>query len=171
MVFRMSTGARLGVPDLQLYAVDTTPKVPVGTIVTGFDDAGIQGEGEFIYLLATVAAAAGQAVAYKTGPNASIALTLTATHANKGRPIAVAVTAVALNSYGWFQIGGCAIVKAVAAAADAIVMSSATGGSLTSAVVAGAQVLGAVFAGALDTPAVGFAYVTLQRPTMQSQIT
>lgn len=170
-MFRMSLGGRLGVPDLQLYAVDTTPKVPVGTIVTGFDDAGVQGEGEFIYLLASVAAALGQAVAYKTGPNASIALTLTATHANKGRPVAVALTAVALNSYGWFQISGCAIVLAGAAAADAVVMTSAVGGTLTSAAVAGAQVLGAVFAGALNTPAAGQAYVTLGRPTMQSQIT
>lgn len=171
MTFRASGNPELGLPDFQLYDVDTTPQVQVGTLARAVDDAGVLGVGEFIYLKASVAFLLGQAGVYECGPNASSALAVSGTHANKGRTVCVALTDVALGSYGWFQIGGCTVVKALAAADGAIVMISATAGSLSSGVIAGCQVNNAVFSGALNTPSAGFAYVTLNRSSIQTQIT
>lgn len=172
MTFRISAiNPGLGNPDLQLYAVDTTPRVAAGTIVQAVDDIGIMQVGEFIYMQASVAVLAAQAVVYELGPNDAVALTASGTHANKGRTVAVALTDIALNSWGWFQISGCAAVKALAAVDGAIVMISATAGSLSSGVIAGCQVNNAVFSGALNTPAAGLAYVTLNRSSIQTQIT
>lgn len=171
MPYRMSTDNRLGVPDLQLYAVDTTPKVAIGTIIRAFDDTGVLGDGEFMYAQATVAVTAGQSVVFRNGPNNAVALTASGTHANTGRPVCVALTDIPAGSYGWFQIAGVAIVNVTAAAADGRVYITATPGALSNAAVAGAQVQDAVFNSAIGTPAAGKAYMQLSRPSMQTQIT
>lgn len=171
MPFRMSTDNRLGVPDLQLYAVDTTPKVAVGTVIRAADDQGIMGDGEFIYMQAPAAITAGQAAVYRLGPNAGISFTNSATHANKGRPIAVALTAMPNGSYGWWQISGCAVISAAASAIDAAVYLTATPGQVSNAVLAGVQILGAVFTSGTNVAGAGLSFATLNRPAVQSQIT
>jgi predicted RecA/RadA family phage recombinase len=168
MAYVTGKNGALGVPGFDLTAVDTVAKTLVGSRVGGFDNA--LGTGTFIYLQATVAFAAGDAGVFAVVPSTS-AKTASGTHANSGRLVAVAVTAIPAGSFGWFQIAGVAIVNALAAAVGGKVFISATAGSLSTGVIAGCQVQGAAFESALGTPAAGQAYVFLSDSAVQTQIT
>jgi hypothetical protein len=170
MTFKTGANAALGVAAFILAAVDVTPKVPVGTIAKAYDDT--LGEAEFIYLPGVANTAAGDGIVYDLLPGGqAITRSLAATHVNSGQPFAVALVAVPAGSYGWFQISGVAIVNVTAASAAGKAFLTATAGNLNSAAVAGVQVLGARLSSAIGTPAANQAYLTLNRPFVQGQIT
>jgi hypothetical protein len=74
---------------------------------------------------------------------------------------------VAGPNYGWYQIGGKAVGKALTGFADnGLVFATSTAGSIDDAVVAGDRVKKAIGASALDGPATGMAEFELDRPFM-----
>jgi hypothetical protein len=105
MTYKNSKNAGLGGPNF-IPRIPRPKTYPVGTILRGTDDGGL-GDGEFIFLKATVACAAGDWVVYNIYTD-SVALLKSATHAGKGRPVAVALAALDIGDYGWFQIQGLA---------------------------------------------------------------
>lgn len=171
MPFKTSYDSALGMPSITLSGVDTVKRVALGTIVKGYDDT--LGEAEFIYLPGAANVVAGDWVMYDLLPSAPTVTRLTsALGANKGRPVAVAVAATGAGTYGWYQVGGVAAANVLAAfAAGSTVFTTATGGSVDDTAVAGGQILGAFGSGAIGTPAAAQAYVTLNRPFLQGQIT
>jgi len=162
---RYAIDGRIGV---SIEGAETSPKVPVGTIVRGFDDVA-NAEGEYMYVQFNAATTEGQAV-YLDLTNKSV-LADSAAHANDGGPIGFALQAQAANSYGFVQIGGKAKAKAGAVVAGAKVFLTAVPGTVDDAVLAGNQLLCAEFDTADGTPAAGFAYVSCSRPNVQGQIT
>lgn len=130
-----------------IATLSTTQTHPLGKVVRAMDqDTSGQGSGEFIYLLGVANTVAGSVVTYNTTTyQTSIAIGT----ANQGGPLAVAVGANVAASYGWYQIGGSAVVKKTAVIVSAakkvyLVSSTVTGnGRISAASVTGKQVLGA----------------------------
>jgi len=130
-----------------IATLSTTQNHTLGKVVRAKDDTTSgQGAGEFIYLLGVANTVAGSVVTYNTTTyQTSIALGT----ANQGGPLAVAVGANVAASYGWYQIGGQAVVKKTAVIVSAakkvyLVSSTATGGGrISAASVTGKQILGA----------------------------
>jgi hypothetical protein len=131
----------------------TTKKHELGTIVTM--KHATYGVGEFIYLVGVTGTDAGKVVSYDA---ATFQTALASIAAGVGRPVAVAMSANVGSQYGWYQIGGVAVVDkasatsfaaaaplgatsglAVAAAttvrlANAVVQAAASGGSAVTSV-------------------------------------
>lgn len=173
MGFKTGPNAALGVPAITgtpAGTPDTSPVVPVGTIVTMVDE--VQGPAEFIYLPGVAALAANDLVVYDLLPGSvSVARAVNNTFANSGRSVAVAVAALTAAQYGWYQISGVAIVNAVAGTVAGVAMNTVTTGQVGNAADAGDQILNARISSAVGTPAAGKAYMTLNRPFIQGQIT
>lgn len=120
------------------------------------------GVGEFIYLKGVASTAVGSWVTYNADDNSTALLA-----ANAIGPVAVAMSANVADQYGWYQIGGKAVGKALTGYADnALVYATATAGSVDDAVVAGDRVKLAKGASAVDTPSTGLAEFEIQRPFM-----
>jgi hypothetical protein len=81
------------------------------------------------------------------------------------------LNAVGAGQYGWYQIGGLAIVSAVAGTVAGVCMATATAGSVGNTADAGDQILGARISSAVGTPAANKSYATINRPYVQGQIT
>jgi hypothetical protein len=149
-------------------------RAPVGSIARFFDADG-GGEGEFIYLPGVLNTANGDLVEYEIGVAPAVApLTVrhsNATASNSGRPVAVAVAAAGAGQYTWYQIGGLAVVNAVAGAVAGPMFGTGTAGSVGSAADAGDQIIGARIASAVGVPSAGKVYAQLSRPHVQGQIT
>jgi hypothetical protein len=170
-MFKTAINAGLGLPTFNLTSVDVVAKVPVGTIAKAVDDVNL-GDAEFIYLPGVANTVGGDLVAYDLLPGAPFTTRLTAAaFVNSGQSVAVALVAVPAGSFGWYQISGVAIVNVTAASAAGRLFLTATAGQGNSAATAGAQVLGARLSSAIGTPAAGQSYATINRPTVQSQIT
>jgi len=150
---------------------DTTKKVPLGTIVKGYDPT--YGEGEFIYLLGVGSTEVGSVVTYNT-TTWQTALGTVTNMKNKGTPVAVAMSANLATYYGWYQISGNAVVKktTVSVNPSVPVFISATSGRIKVLASAGQQVLGAQTAN-LTTVVTTTSTVVVQinRPHAQGQIT
>lgn len=139
---------------------DTTQKHPLGARVRATDPT--YGEGEFIYLKGVANTAVGSWVTYNQDDNSTTLLA-----ANAIGPVAVAMSANVASQYGWYQIFGKAVGKALAAFADdGNVYATATAGSVDDAVVAGDRVKNAKGASALDTPSTGLAEFEIEYPSM-----
>lgn len=124
------------------------------------------GPGEFIYLKGVATTAVGSWVTFNEDDGTTALLA-----ANAIGPVAVAMSANVANQYGWYQISGKAVGKALAAFADnANVYATATAGSVDDAVVAGDRVKGAVGASAIGTPSAGLAEIELARPFMDDGV-
>lgn len=138
----------------------TTQKHPLGTIVRAKDPT--YGEGEFIYLSGVASTAVGSWVTvHEDG------FTTTLLAANDIGRVAVAMSANVASQYGWYQISGKAVGKALAAYADnGLVFATATAGSVDDAVVAGDRVKQAIGASAVGTPSTGLAEFEIDRPFM-----
>lgn len=151
--------------------VDDTELVAVGTIARFFDET--QGEGEFVYLPGVADTVAGDIVDYDLTPGAEATVRHTnATASNKGSSVAFATAATVAGKYGWYQIGGVAIANVLAGFADnGVIFGTATAGSVDDAADAGDQILNARGVSAIGTPASGQAYVQINRPFTQGQIT
>lgn len=170
MTFRTAKNSALGVPLIGTSYSATDHAnfgLAVGARCRGSDDAGL-GDGEFIWLPASVAVAKDDLVTYKT----STAVTaLLATTAIKGRPLAKAMVAHAIGEYGWFQLSGAAILNAAAGSgADVAIYASATPGSVTTTQANGVAIGNAVAESALNTPAAGKIYAQLNYPFVQTQV-
>jgi hypothetical protein len=75
------------------------------------------------------------------------------------------MSACVADNYGWFQIKGKAVGKALTAFADnANVYSTSTAGSVDDTVVAGDRVKNAKGASAVGTPSAGLAEFEIDRP-------
>lgn len=139
-------------------SVDSAAKVPVGTIVTATDPT--YGAGEFIYLKGVASTAIGSWVTYSMDDGSTALLA-----ANAIGPVAVAMAATVASTWGWYQISGKAVGKALASYADnGLVFATATAGSVDDAVVDGDMVHLAKGASAIDTPSSGFAEFEISRP-------
>jgi len=138
----------------------TTQKHPLGTIVRAVDPT--YGEGEFIYLLGVANTAVGSWVTvHEDG------FTTTLLAANDIGRTAISMSANVASQYGWYQISGKAVGKALAGYVDnALVYATATAGSVDDAVVAGDRVKKAIGASAVDTPSTGLAEFEIDRPFM-----
>ena len=142
-----------------IAVTNTSALHPLGTIVTAVDP--VYGEGEFIYLTGVASTAVGDMVVIGKGTTTR---SLTTTRG----PVGVAMSANVANQYGWYQIAGQAVVNTAGSVADnAVVYATATAGAADDAVVAGAQVDGAVFRGAVT--GAGTAVIVIDRPTMDAQ--
>lgn len=138
----------------------TTQKHPLGTIVRAKDPT--YGEGEFIYLSGVASTAVGSWVTvHEDG------FTTTLLAANDIGRTAVAMSANVASQYGWYQISGKAVGKALTGYADnGLVYATATAGSVDDAVVAGDRVKKAIGASAVGTPSSGLAEFEIDRPFM-----
>lgn len=137
-------------------AIDETSTVkrnPIGMVISARDistqpasGTGTQGnatgEGQFIYLVATAANAAGMAVVYElpdsTDLNGKTTLIDTDVAASLKGSVAIAMAAFGAGEFGWYQIYGNAVINnaidggtAHAGAADLPLYASATAGCLT----------------------------------------
>lgn len=150
-------------PTLGLQAItdtDTTQRHPLGMIVTA--QHATYGIGEFVYLKGVASTAVGSWVTYNYDDGGTALLA-----ANAIGPVGVAMSANVASQYGWYQIAGKAIGKALTGYVDnALVYATATAGSVDDAVVAGDRVKNATGASALDTPSAGFAEFEIARPWM-----
>jgi hypothetical protein len=161
MTFRV-TDPRLGTQPIA--ETSTTQKHALGTILHAVDPT--YGEGEFIYLLGVASTAAGSWVTYNDDDGSTALLA-----ANAIGPVAVAMSANVASQYGWYQIRGKAVGKALAAFADnGNVYATATAGSIDDAVVAGDRVKNAKGASAVDTPSTGLAEFEINRPFMDDAL-
>lgn len=142
--------------------LNTTP--PLGTIVTATDPT--YGVGEFIFLKGVASTAVGSWVTYNQDDNSTTLLA-----ANAIGPVAVAMSANVASQYGWYQISGKAVGKALTGFVDdANVYATATAGSVDDAVVAGDRVKNAKGASAVDTPSTGLAEFEIARPWMDDAV-
>lgn len=147
-----------------IAVTDTVQRHPLGDIVTAYDP--VYGGGEFIYLKGIGSTAVGSWVTYNLDDGSSTLLA-----ANAIGPVAVAMSANVASQYGWYQIQGKAIGKALTGFLDnANVYATATAGSVDDAVVAGDRVKGAVGASAVDTPSTGLAEFEIARPFMDDAV-
>jgi len=156
----------------KITAIDDSALVPLGTIVRAVDPT--YGEGEFIYLRGTASITTGLVVYYNGNTTANTAvLTTTSGVVDGGSSLAVAMAAVVADKYGWFQIGGKAVVLKTATAINPAstfkVYLSATAGRVMPTSVAGRQVIGARFhAVATVTTTTSTCVVTLNRPSQKT---
>jgi hypothetical protein len=144
-----------------IAVTDTVQNHPVGTVVTASDP--VYGAGEFIYLKGVASTAIGDLVIYDTYANT----TKRAAAGDRG-PAAVAMSANVANQFGWYQIGGAAVVKAATVAANGNVYVTATAGTVDDAVVSGDKIDGARFKTADGTPSAGFAIAQLAWPSLNA---
>lgn len=136
--------------------LNTTP--PLGTIVQATDPT--YGVGEFIFLKGVASTAVGSWVTYNLDDWSTALLA-----ANAIGPVAVAMSANVASQYGWYQISGKAVGKALTGYLDnALVFSTATAGSVDDTVVDGDMVHLAKGASAVDTPSAGLAEFEISRP-------
>lgn len=138
----------------------TTQRHQLGTVVRASDPT--YGSGEFIYLSGVASTAVGSWVTYHEDDYSTTLLA-----ANDIGQVAVAMSANVASQYGWYQIKGKAVGKALANYADnGLVYATATAGSIDDAVVAGDRVKKAIGASAVGTPSSGLAEFEIDRPFM-----
>lgn len=145
---------------VDLYAVDTTPKFALGQRVQAVDPT--YGVAEFIYLAGVASNTANSWVTFALDNMTAVLLA-----ANAIGPVGVSMSAFVASQYGWVQIYGKAIGKALAGYVDnALVYATATAGSVDDAVVAGDRVKNALGASAVGTPSSGLAEFEIYYPFM-----
>lgn len=141
-----------------IATTDTVQNHPLGTIVRAVDP--VYGAGEFIYLKGVASTVVGSWVLFNPDDFSTSLLA-----ANDIGSVAVAMSACVASNYGWYQIKGKAIGKALTGFVDnANVYSTATAGSVDDAIVAGDRVKNAKGASAVDTPSTGLAEFEIDRP-------
>lgn len=146
-----------------IATTSTTKQHPLGTEVQAMD-RGSNGNGSawFRYALGVASTAVGSWVTF-TEDNGGTALLA----ADQKGQVGIAMSANVASQYGWYQLTGKAVGKALAGYVDnALVYATATAGSVDDAVVAGDRVKQAIGASALDAPATGMAEFEIDRPFM-----
>ena len=141
-------------------ATETSALVPLGTRVRARHVT--YGEGEFIYLLGVASTTANSWVTYNADDHSTTLLA-----ANAIGAVGIAMSANVASSYGWYQIYGKGIGKALTGYLDnGLVYATATAGSIDDAVVAGDRVKNAIGASAVGTPSAGLAEFEIYYPIM-----
>lgn len=136
----------------------TTKKAVLGTRIQAKDPT--YGVGEFIYLKGVANTAVGSWVTINSDDFSTALLA-----ANAIGPVGVAMSACVADNYGWYQIHGKAVGKALSGYVDnALVFATATAGSVDDAVVDGDMVHLAKGASAVDTPSSGLAEFEIAYP-------
>lgn len=147
-------------------AVPTPPTV-LGMVARASDPT--YGEGEFIVLLGVASTVVGSLVSY----NATTYQTaLSADTAGLAGPVAVAMSACTAGLFGWYQIGGLAVIKKTATqvTAQVAIYQSATVGRIMPTAANGKQILGARSANlATVTTTTSTVIVSINRPHKQGQ--
>lgn len=138
---------------------DTVQAHALGTLVTATDPT--YGTGEFVYLKGVASTAVGDAVIYD-----QYAGTTTRAVAGSRGPVAVAMSANVASQYGWYQVGGSAVVKAGTVAANAPLYVTATAGTVDDAVVSGDKIDSFVSKTANGTPSAGLLVAQIARPSL-----
>lgn len=152
----------LGFP--RITDTDTSAKVALGTRVVAHDPTYLMGE--FIYLKGVASTTANSWVTYNADDMTTALLA-----ANAIGPVAVAMSANVADQYGWYQIFGKAVGKALTDFVDnANVYATATAGSIDDAVVSGDRVKNAKGASAVDTPSSGLAEFEIMYPFMDDGV-
>lgn len=149
-------------------SVDSTQRAPVGTVARFRDNT--LGEGEFIYLAGAASVVAGSVCSYEIVYDASVATSTVALWAgtiNNPTALAIATAATIANTWGWYQVGGSAIVNSNGTVADGDDLFYQAAGVVSATTVAGKQVLGAIAASANGVPATNKVIVTMDRPHSQ----
>jgi len=145
-----------------------TPPATLGQVARAFDPT--YGEGEFILLVGVASTVVGSLVSY----NATTYQTaLSANTANLAGPVAVAMSACTAGLFGWYQIGGLAVIKktAVATSPQVAVYQSATTGRIMATAASGKQILGARSANlASVTSTTSTVIVSINRPHKQGAV-
>ena len=144
-----------------------TPPGTLGQVVRAFDPT--YGEGEFIMLVGVASTVVGSLVTYNT---TTYQTALSPNTANLAQPVAVAMSANLAASFGWYQIGGLAVIKktAVAVNAGVSVFQSATTGRIMPTAASGKAILGAKSANlATVASTVSTVIVSINRPHLQGQ--
>lgn len=142
--------------------VSTTQRHPLGTRVRARDvGTNANGEGEFIYLKGVSSGATGAWCTFNLDDG-----TTTLSGQNAIGPLGIMMSTLdASTKYGWLQIYGKAVGKALTGFLDnADVYLTGTGGSVDDTDVAGDFVSGAKGASALDGPATGMAEFEIAYP-------
>ena len=139
---------------------DAKAFVPLGTRVR-MDDRDGRGSGEFIYLKGVASTTVASWVTYNPDDWTTALLV-----ADTKAPVAIAMSAnIVATTFGWYQIEGLAVGKALAGYVDnALVYATATAGSVDDAVVAGDRVKNAIGASALGVPSAGLAEFEISFP-------
>lgn len=141
-------------------ASSTEQKHGLGTCVEA--QHGTYGVGKFIYLKGAASTVAGSWVTFNQDDHSTALLA-----ADAIGPVAVAMAPTVAGEFGWYQVYGKAVGKALAGFADnANVYATATAGSIDDAVVAGDRVKRAKGASAVGTPSAGLAEFEIHHPFM-----
>jgi hypothetical protein len=166
-----TTNWQIVTPELGVQAiteVSTTQNHELGKIVRAVDrGTNRNGEGDFIYVKGVSSGAVGSWVLiseddYTTGLLGAD---------NIGRVGILMSVLDASTKFGWAQVKGKAVGKALAAFADnGNVYATATAGSVDDAVVAGDRVKKCKGASALDSPATGMAEFEIDHPFMDDAL-
>ncbi len=131
---------RLGVQAIEVTS--TVQNLDEGTIVNAVDSSGTQGGGEFIYLKGVANTLVGSLVTYDPVNHTT---TLTPNTANLAQPVAVSMSANVALQWGWYQIGGAAVIKktAVKVSPNVALYQSGTTGRVMSTAASGKQLVNA----------------------------
>ena len=152
------TSGRLGLQ--RIDSNSTTQEHELGLECQADDST--YGSGCFVYLKGVASTEVGSWVTYNRDDHSTALLA-----ANAIGPVAIAMAATVAGEYGWYQIIGKGIGKALTGFVDnANVYATATAGSIDDAVVAGDRVKNAKGASAVDTPSTGLAEFEIDRPFM-----
>lgn len=146
----------------------TTQAHQLGTIVRGWDPT--YGEGEFIYLLGVASTVVGDVVTYDTTTHLTSRITTAVK--NTGAAVAVAMSANVASQYGWYQIGGLAVIKktSVAVSPAVAIYISGTTGRIRVIASAGQQIVGARTANlATVVTTTSTVVVNINRPHIEGQ--
>lgn len=142
----------------------STPGPWLGQIIIAEDKT--YGSGEFIYLKGVANTVVGSWVTYNADDWSTTLLA-----ANAIGPVGVAMSVNVANGYGWYQIHGKAVGKALTGFLDnANVYATATAGSVDDSAVAGDLVHNAKGASAVDTPSTGLAEFEIARPYVDDNV-
>jgi len=123
--------------------------------------------GEYIYLKGVASTVVGSVVTYAPDDMTTALLV-----ANAIGPVALSMGITVASEFGWYQIGGKGVAKALASFADnANCYATSTAGSVDDAVVAGDLVKNMKGAALVGTPSAGLAEVELYRPFVDDGLT
>jgi hypothetical protein len=134
------TENRLGLQPIEITS--TVQNADEGTVARAYDSTGTQGGGEFMYLKGAANTVVGLLVTYDPVNHTT---TLSPNTGNLAQPVAVAMSANVAANWGWYQIGGAAVIKktAVKVSPNVALYQSATIGRVMSTAASGKQLVNA----------------------------
>lgn len=167
--FLQITNIDAGITTANGSAAIPSPPMTIGQVVRAVDPT--YGEGEFILLVGVASTVVGSLVTWSA---TTYQTALSPNTAGLGVAVAVAMSANLAGTFGWYQIGGLAVIAKTATqvTAQVPVYQSATVGQIMPTAATGRQIMGARSANlATVTTTTGTLIVQIDRPHLQGQIT